>query len=137
MSNIREEKGYTYGIGAALIGARHGGYIIMSTECDCAYTRPLIEEVKHEMAELRREPLSEHELEMVKSSMLSDLVKNLDTPFAVASNISSVVLYGIYPEYFNDHIRAIREATPEALLDVAVRYLFDENLYIAVAGRME
>ena len=137
MSNIREEKGYTYGIGAALIGVRHGGYIIMSTECDCAYTRPLIEEVKHEMAELRREPLSEHELEMVKSSMLSDLVKNLDTPFAVASNISSVVLYGIYPEYFNDHIRAIREATPEALLDVAVRYLFDENLYIAVAGRME
>ena len=31
----------------------------------------------------------------------------------------------------------IIEATPEALLDVAVRYLFDENLYIAVAGRME
>ena len=136
MSNIREEKGYTYGIGAALIGARHGGYIVMSTECDCAYTRPIIDEVKHEMAELRREPLSWHELEMVKSSMLGDLVKNLDTPFAVAGNISSVVLYGIYPEYFNEHIKAIREATPEALLETARRYLLDEHLYVAVAGRM-
>ena len=135
MSNIREEKGYTYGIGSALIGTRHGGYIIISTECDCAYTMPLIDEVKHEMARLRQEPVTVHELEMVKSSMLSDLVKNLDTPFAIASNISSVILYGIYPEYFNEQIRAIRAATPEALLDVARRYLLDDRLYTVVAGR--
>ena len=134
MSNIREEKGYTYGIGAALIGSRMGGYVTISTECDCAYTKPLIDEVKLEIERLRQEPIPMEELEMVKSSMLSDLVKNLDTPFAIASNVSSVILFGIYPQYFNEQIKAIRSVTPADLLAVARRYLLEENLYTVVAG---
>lgn len=137
MSNVREDKGYTYGIGSALIGTRTGGYVVISTECDCAYTRPLIDEVRHEMARLRQDPIPQSELDMVKSNMLSDLVKNLDTPFAMAENVSSVELYGIYPQYFNEQIRAVRAVTPEALQDVACRYLTDEQLYTVVAGRME
>ena len=137
MSNVREEKGYTYGIWASLIGARQGAYVSISTECDCAYTRPLIDEVKHEMETLRNEPIPIEELDMVRSSMLSELVKNLDTPFSIASNVGAMILYGIYPEYFNEQIRAIRAVTPEELLATARRYLLEENLYTVVAGQMQ
>lgn len=134
MSNVREEKGYTYGIGATLIGSRNEAYVSISTECDCAYTMPLIDEVKHEIARLREEPIPLAELDMVKSSMLSDLIKNLDTPFSLAGNVSAMILYDIYPEYYNDQIEAIRSTTPEELTDAAQRYLLDDNLYIVVAG---
>lgn len=137
MSNVREEKGYTYGIWASLIGARQGAYVSISTECDCAYTRPLIDEVKHEMETLRNEPIPIEELDMVKSSMLSELVKNLDTPFSIASNVGAMILYGIYPEYFNEQIRAIRAVTPEELLVTARRYLTEDDLYTVVAGQMQ
>ena len=92
---------------------------------------------KKEIELLRNEPLSQHELELVKSNMLGDLVKNNDTPFNMANNVGGMELYGIYPQYFNDHIAAIRAVTPEALLDVARRYFIPEELYVVVAGRMK
>ena len=137
MTNLREEKGYTYGIYASLLGTLETGYVSISTECDCAYTEAIIDEVKKEIELLRNEPLSQHELELVKSNMLGDLVKNNDTPFNMANNVGGMELYGIYPQYFNDHIAAIRAVTPEALLDVARRYFIPEELYVVVAGRMK
>lgn len=136
MSNVREDKGYTYGIWASLVGTRTDAYVSISTECDCDYVSPLIDEVRREMDRLKHEPIPAEELEMVKSSMLSDLVKNLDTPFAIASNVSAMLLYDIYPEYFNEQIKAIRSVAPEELQEVAQRYFIDDRLYIAVAGRM-
>ena len=96
-----------------------------------------LDEVKKEIELLRNEPLSQHELELVKSNMLGDLVKNNDTPFNMANNVGGMELYGIYPQYFNDHIAAIRAVTPEALLDVARRYFIPDELYVVVAGRMK
>ena len=137
MNNLREDKGYTYGIYASLLGTHETGYVSISTECDCAYTEAVIAEVKKELELLCNSPIPQHELEIVKSSMLSDLSKNNDTPFNMASNVGAMEMYGIYPEYFNDQIAAIRAATPEVLLDVARRYLIIDNLYTVVAGRMK
>lgn len=65
MSNIREEKGYTYGISAGIMFYPDSGLLLVSTDTDNEYVEPLIREVYHEMDRLQQEPVSMEELTMV------------------------------------------------------------------------
>jgi len=134
MSNIREDKGYTYGINAFLSGREQDGFVGVTTECDVHYTWQLIDEVKFEMQRLREQLIPEAELALVRQYMLSDQVKTLDTPFSLASYVASTLLYGVYPEYFNRQIETILNITPQRLQQVAQAYLDLDRLRIVIAG---
>ena len=133
MANIREDKGYTYGINASLSGRSFDGYIGISTECDTQHCWNVIAETKKEMVRLCDEPIPEQELKVVKRHLLSDLVKTLDTPFNIAAYIGSMFCYGIYPTYFNDQVQEIIDANSSDLLDVAKHYLDMSKLRIVIA----
>ena len=134
MSNIREAKGYTYGISAFLSGREDDGYIGVNTECDVRYTWQVVDEVKREMQRLREELISPDELNLVRQFMLTDQVKTLDTPFSIASYVASTLLYGVYPEYYNRQIETILTITPEQLKQIAEKYLDLNQLRIVIAG---
>ena len=134
MTNIREEKGYTYGIGAVLAGRCDDAYVGISTECACEYTGRVIAEVRKEIDRLRSEPMGLVELNTVKRHLMSDLVKTLDTPFSIADYVGSTFLYGVYPEYFNRQVKEVQEATPDELQRLAQKYLDTDKLRIVVAG---
>ncbi len=133
-ANIREKKGYTYGISSILAGRAEDSYIAISSQCATQYTRPLIEEVKKEMVLLQTQPMPVHELETVKQYMLSDLVKTLDTPFDIAGYVGSTFVFGIYPEYFNNQVKAILSMTAKDLMEMAKKYLLPEKMRIVIAG---
>lgn len=134
MQNIREDKGYTYGIVASLLGHRNGAEVMISSECDTAYTYLLIDEVKNEVRKLQEELISEEELEIVRSYMLSDLAKTLDSPFSIASLVGSNILYTTGEDYFNNQVNELLSITPEELKRVANEYLNVDKFYIAIAG---
>ena len=62
MSNIREEKGYTYGIGAGIVSYPDSGILIISTEAANEYINPIITEVYREMDKLCNEPVPQEVL---------------------------------------------------------------------------
>ena len=134
MQNIREDKGYTYGISSMLVGRRIGAKVVISSECDTIYTYSLIEEVKNEIKKLQEELISEEELQMVKNCMLSDLAKTLDSPFTMASCVSSNIQFSTGEDYFNKQVSEINEITPQILKNVANKYLNIDNFHIAIAG---
>ena len=136
MSNIREEKGYTYGISAVLAGREHCSYIGISTECMTQYTWAVVDEIKAEMSRLREQLVPADELDTVRKYMISDLVKTLDTPFSVASYVGSTITFGVYPSYYNDQVKAIEQVTAADLLEMARIYLREERMLIAVVGNM-
>ena len=132
--NIREQKGYTYGISAYLAGRKADAYIGINTECATQYTWPIIDEVKREMSRLHDELIPEVELNIVKQHIMSDLAKTLDTPFTVAEYVNSTLLFGTYPEYFNDQVSTLEQVTSQELRELARRYLLPERLRIVIAG---
>ncbi|MDO4512213.1 MAG: pitrilysin family protein [Bacteroidales bacterium] len=132
--NIREEKGYTYGIHSYLAGKAHDSYACVMSSCATEHTWALISEVKKEMARLREEPMPDDELRTVKQHMLSDLMKTLDTPFSIARYVGDCFTVGIYPEYFNEQVAAILACTPADVQEVANRYLLEEKMRIVIAG---
>ena len=133
MKNIREEKGYTYGISANHSGRAFDGYVGIATECDTRHTWNVIKEVHNEIKRLQDELIPQQELETVKRYMLSDLAKTLDTPFNIASYIGNMFCYGTYPSYLNDHVREIRNVTSRQLQDIARQYLDIAKLRTVIA----
>lgn len=134
MSNIREDKGYTYGIGAYLLGRKEDSMIAISSECDTRFVEPVIQEIHNEIDRLRQEPVSESELLTVRQYMLGDLAKTFDTPYSKAATVANQWLYGTYPSYFNEQVRTITEITPDDLIDVAKRYFLTEKMITVVSG---
>lgn len=134
MQNIREDKGYTYGIYASLSGRRNDAYLSITTECDCRYVKPILKEIEMEIERLHNEPISDEELEKVRQHALSDQVKTLDTPFSRGQYVASMLLYGIDTQYFSRQIDAIQHTSASELQRIARQYLNFDDFKQVVAG---
>ncbi len=67
MTNIREDKGYTYGINSQVMPMRHATAFTISTQTGgAAVTQAALKEIHHELNRLRHETVSADELELVK-----------------------------------------------------------------------
>ena len=135
MSNIREEKGYTYGIGSSVAGWKYSTVLHIASQTGVAFTRPLIDEVFHEIERLKNELVPHDELERVKNYMQGELVRLIDGPFAVADSYQTLLVNQLPHDYFERQFRAIRDMTPQRICELARQYLKEDDCYIAVAGK--
>ncbi len=137
MTNIREDKGYTYGISASLLGMLDHSFITVSSQCDNRYTHAVVEEIGKEMERLRQEPIGKEELERLKSYMLCDLARTLDTPFSIAEYYTTMIAYQFPKSYFDDQVSILQQITPEKLMEMAQKYLVPEQALTVLAGDKE
>lgn len=135
MSNIRENKGYTYGIGAGIVPYPNTGVLIISTEAANEYINPIISEVYSEMDILCNELVSQEELEMVKNYMLGDLCRSYEGPFSLSDAWIYIETAGLDDKFFVQSLDAIRGITREEIQRLAQTYLCKENLIEVVAGK--
>lgn len=137
MTNIREEKGYTYGISSHIVSMRDGAYFTIVTETGTEYTRPLIDEVRSEMLQLCNTPIPLDELETARNYLQGRRARALDSPFSMSDYFVSSIISDTPLNYFNTEDEIIRTATADDLMRVARTYLHPDNLYIAIAGDKE
>ena len=123
MTNIREDKGYTYGIYSYLVNNRQESAFAISTEAGKEVCEATIEEVYKEMQSMREEPVDEEELEMARNFTIGTVLGDLDGPFHVAGRWKSILLNGLDENYFREGIRIVKTITPEELQELAVKYL--------------
>ena len=134
MSNIREDKGYTYGIGSVMMELQTDGYLVIVTEVGKDVTEATLSEIKHELKRLQEEPVSTEELELVRNYMLGQLLKSADGPYAMLDMYNSVDMYGIDLGFYDRAIAEIRAMQPERLQELAKMYLNWEDFLIVTAG---
>ena len=135
MSNIREEKGYTYGISAGIMFYPDSGMLLVSTETDNEYVEPLIQEVYHEIDRLHQEPVSMEELTMVRNYMLGEMCRSYESPFSLSDAWIFIATSGLTDDYFSHSLHAVNEITPAQIQDLAQRYLCKETLKEVIAGK--
>ncbi|MDC7135204.1 pitrilysin family protein [Bacteroides zhangwenhongii] len=135
MSNIREDKGYTYGISAGVVFYPDSGLLIVSTETDNEYVEPLIQEVYHEIDRLHQEPVSAEELRMVRNYMLGEMCRSYESPFSLSDAWIFIATSGLKDDYFARSLQAVNEITPAEIQDLAQRYLCKETLKEVIAGK--
>lgn len=129
MANIREEKGYTYGIYSYLQNHIQQSAWVISTEAGKEVSEATIEEVYREMKKLREELVDENELLLVRNYMMGSILGDLDGPFHIMAKWKNIILNNLEEGYFYDSVTAIRETTAEELQVLANTYLQPENFY--------
>jgi zinc protease len=129
MSNIREEKGYTYGIYSFLQNHIHDTAWMISTEAGKDVCEATIEEVYKEMKLLREEVVDEEELLLVRNYMMGGILGDLDGPFQIMGRWKNIVLNNLTEQYFYDSIHTIKTISGEELQFLAQKYLKPEEFY--------
>jgi len=129
MSNIREDKGYTYGIHSYIQNHVHETAWVISTEAGRDVCEATIEEVYKEMRRLREEPVGAEELLLVKNFMLGSTLGDLDGPFHIIGKWKSIVLNNLPPDYFDRSIATIKSVSAEELQELANRYFATGDFY--------
>ena len=135
MTNIREDKGYTYGIGAGIVNYPGIGILAISTEADNRYVDSIITEVYKEMEILQNDLVSDEELTMVKNYMLGDWCRSYEGPFSLPEAWIYVQTADLDDDFFNRSLDAIQQVTPEEIRLLAQRYFCKENLIEVVSGK--
>ncbi len=129
MSNIREDKGYTYGIGSAVVSMQHSGYFFIASEVGAEVTQNAIKEIYHEIDVLQNEKVPESELNLVKNYMLGSFLRSIDGPFALSENFKGLVEYGLDYNYLKSFVDIVKEVNADEIQLLAQRYL-DKNSLI-------
>jgi predicted Zn-dependent peptidase len=134
MKNIREEKGYTYGISSLLISFIHSGYLAITTEVGTNVTYQAVDEIYKEIKNLRTTRVSDEELDRVKNYMLGETVRMFDGPFAQSESFISILDYDLGYDYYYNFIDQINRITPDEILELARKHLKQEDFYQVVVG---
>ncbi|HEX5002631.1 MAG TPA: pitrilysin family protein [Bacteroidia bacterium] len=134
MANIREDKGYTYGIGCALSPHRHGGHFFITTETGKAVCADAVREIYSELDRLSTEPVPADELELVKSYMSGAFQRNIDGPFALADRFKSLILHGLDYQYLEEYQDLLLSIQPATITGLAQKWLAPDTMTEIIAG---
>ncbi len=134
MRNIREEKGYTYGVYSILSSYQKGGCFFISSEVGNDVAEPAIAEIRKELKRLREEPVADTELKLVSNYMLGEILRELDGPFALSSLFKGLYDYGLDYSFIDRKIDAIKTITPEQIIELSNRYLHEDRMFVVTAG---
>lgn len=135
MSNIREEKGYTYGIGSVVVSMKQDGYYFISTEVGADVTNDAIKEIYNEIDIMRSELVDEEELEMVRNYMLGTFLKGIDGAFHLAERFKSIYLSELDYSYYERYVEKLRTIGPDEILELSRKYLDPAGFTELVVGR--
>lgn len=134
MSNIREDKGYTYGIGSGLISHARDGYFFISTEVGAEVNQAAIREIYLEIDRLRQDLVSIPELELVKNYMIGAFQRSIDGAFSLADRHKTLLLNSLDHTHFSEYVTMVRAVDPEQVREMAGQYLQAVDLTEAIVG---
>ncbi len=129
MTNIREDKGYTYGIHSYFQNHVQSSALLVSTEAGRDVCEATISEVYKEMQILRQELVEADELLLVQNYMIGGILGDLDGPFQIINRWKSYLLNGLDESYFYNSIHTIKTITAEEIQELAQKYLVPEDFY--------
>jgi predicted Zn-dependent peptidase len=129
MTNIREDKGYTYGIHSYLQNNIQDSAWMVSTEAGRDVCDAAIKEVYAEMEDLREEIVDEEELHLVRNYMMGIILGDLDGPFQILSRWKNIILNNLDEKYFYNSINTIKTISAEEIRELAKKYLNPDAFY--------
>jgi predicted Zn-dependent peptidase len=129
MSNIREDKGYTYGIHSYILNHIQTSGWMVSTEAGRDVCEATLKEVYIEMEDLRNELVDDDELKLVKNFLIGTILGDLDGPFHIIGRWKNLILNGLDESYFYNSVSAIKNVTSIELQELANKYLKPEDFY--------
>jgi len=137
MSNIREEKGYTYGIGSGIGSLKYGAFFTIATEVGVKVSRDTLNEIEMEINRLKTVPIEKEELTLVKNYIGGTFLGSLENVFSHVDKFKNVHTVGLDLGYYERHLTVIKQSTADDILATANKYLDYDRMVKVVVGKLE
>jgi predicted Zn-dependent peptidase len=134
MSNIREDKGYTYGIGSYLGENQSSGYFVIATEVGKEFLEDTLIQINLELERMRNEPVPQEELDLVRNYLLGQFLRGADGPFAMMELFSVAETKGLDFSFYQEALKTLLEITPEVIQTTAHKHLNSKEMLVVTAG---
>lgn len=134
MKNIREDKGYTYGIHAGIVSYPDCGLFYVQTDVRKEVYQNTINEIFVEINRLKNEAISDDELHILSNYSLGSFLRSIDGAFAVSEKYKTLLDFGQDYNYYHNYIRLLKNINKEELMEIANKYFVEDNIYEVVAG---
>ncbi|NSW93400.1 MAG: insulinase family protein [Bacteroidales bacterium] len=134
MKNLREEKGYTYGVHSSLSSLNLSGFMMIATEVNKNVTEKAVDEILKEITRLQNEPVGRSELSVVRNYMTGEIIRMFDGPFALAESFKAVWDFGLDNNYYYRLLEKIKTIEPDEITELARTYYKTDELYEIIAG---
>lgn len=134
MTNIREDKGYTYNIYSMLDAMLLDGYFYIGTEVGNEFVEDTKKEIYQEIELLQNELVDEEEMEMVRNYLIGNFLTMLDGPFNVAETAKTILTEDLPANFFESLVETVRSIEAEEIQRLAKKYLRREDLWEVVVG---
>ncbi|WP_432709870.1 M16 family metallopeptidase [Pedobacter sp.] len=135
MANIREDKGYTYGIGSAVVSMKDAGYFFIATEVGADVCGKALTEIEKEIDILKTDLVSDAELDLVRNYMLGSMLGSLENAFSHADKFKSIFFSGLDYAYYDRYIETVKTIEASALRTLANKYLNTQDFTKVIVGK--
>lgn len=134
MRNLREDKGYTYGIHSVISHLLHGTMFIIGTEVKKDFRAQTIYEIRQEIKAMQRQLLDKEELRTVTSYMAGKFASEVDSAFALADKFKTIYFNGLGYDYYKEYYRNLKEIDNTTILEISRKYFPLEKMGQVVVG---
>jgi zinc protease len=134
-ANIREEKGYSYGVNSNFAygkgpGPFRTGGDIVTAKSDAA----LVEFMKELRGIIGSRPITDEELTTAKDALIQRLPGTFASVSSVNAAITTLWTQNLPDDYYQQYTKRISAITKEDVLRVAKQYVTVDNLAIVIVG---
>jgi zinc protease len=131
-ANLREEKGWTYGVRSGFSASvRPGGWAVEAA-VDAEVCGRAIDEIMRELTRFLAEPVPDEELRRAKDALILSLPRAFETPGRIVSRFATVEVFGLPRDYWETFPERVEAVGREDLLRIAHSY-FDPARLVAVS----
>jgi len=134
MKNIREDKGYTYGIHSSLVSHIHDDFWVIGTDVKKEHADDTVQQVLHEMERLKTEPVDKDELDPLRNYMMGNFISSLETSFALADKFKNIHFFDQDYGFYDRYLDTINSITPQRLMELAREYMVPEEFRKVIVG---
>jgi zinc protease len=134
MKNIRQEKGYTYGINSAIVNLIRAAYFFIGSQVGKQVKEQALEEVCNELRNLRQKPSGEHEIAMLRNYLSGSFLRSFDGPFMQSERFKEIYLFGQDYDWFREYVKTLKNFESEDIQKTAEKYLHEDDMIELVVG---
>ena len=132
--NIREAKGYTYGIGSSFTASRYMNHFASQTSVRTEVTADALREVLNEFTDIRTRPVPAEELENAKRALIASFALSTENPATALSLATQVKEYGLPADYWDTYPEKVAAVTAADVQRVAQKYIPLDDIVIVAVG---
>ena len=136
MTNIREDKGYTYGIDSYIAPFSKASVFMIASDVTADKDNLTIEEIKKEIEILQTESVSTEELDTVKHYIIGDMLRSNDGVYDISETYDQMIRFDLPDNYNSWSMQKVKQVSQKDITDTAKKYLNTEQMVVSVAKNM-